>query len=403
MAGPRRRQGGGPRRIALLMQSARHYERGLLRGIARYSQLHGPWQFLRSIPYVSGGDIPSIDHLLNWRPDGLIVRESEVVEALLKLELPTVFSPYTDVLEGQCNIVVDDMSVGLMGAHYFLDRGFHHLAFCGMDELFFWSRGRRDGFVRAGRKAVHEVHVYQPPVPREHINWSRDLKALSEWLRALPSPLGLMVCNDDFSLFVAEACKLAGRSIPEDVALLGVGNDEAVCELTATPLSSVRLNTEHAGYECGVRLAELMRGRRGGNRPVIVHPTGIVERRSTDVLAMEDRHVAMAIRFIRDHATEPIHVEEVVAAVPLSRRALYNRFRDVTGHALYEYIRHARLDAFTRLLMETNLSIAHIAESMGFPDEKNVARYFRKVRGLTPLAYRRRYGTVAPPADRRAV
>ncbi len=380
------------------MQSNRHYERGLLRGIARYSQLHGPWQFLRSIPYVSGGEILSIDHLLNWKPDGLIVRESEGCDALLELDLPTVVSPYAEPFEGVCNIVVDDRTVGLAGVHYFLGRGFRHLAFCGMDELFFWSRGRRDGFVEAGRKAGHEVHVYQPPAPREHINWSRDLKALSDWLRALPSPLGLMVCNDDFALFVAEACKLAGRSVPEDVALLGVGNDEAVCELTATPLSSVRLNTENAGYECAVRLAELMRGHGDGNQPVVVHAGGVVQRRSTDVLAMEDRHVAMAIRFIRDRTAQPIHVDDVVAAVPLSRRALYTRFKRVTGQALYAYIRHARLDAFTRLLLETNLSIAQIAESMGFPDEKNVARYFRKVRGLTPLAYRRRHGTVAPTA-----
>jgi LacI family transcriptional regulator len=380
------------------MQSNRHYERGLLRGIARYSQLHGPWQFLRSIPYVSGGDALSIDHLLNWEPDGLIVREGEGTEALLGLELPAVVSPYTDVFEGRCNIVVDDQTVGRVGVRYFLDRGFKHLAFCGMDELFFWSRGRRDGFAEAGQEAGHEVHVYHPPAPREHINWSRDLKALGDWLRVLPTPLGLMVCNDDFALFVAEACKLAGRSVPEDVALLGVGNDEAVCELTATPLSSVRLNTEHAGYECGARLMELMLGRRGSDRDVVVRPAGIIERRSTDVLAMEDRHVAMAIRFIRDHATQPIHVNDVVAAVPLSRRALYNRFRSVTGNALYEYIRHARLDAFTRLLLETNLTIAQIAESLGFPDEKNVARYFRKVRGLTPLVYRRRHGTVAPTA-----
>jgi len=381
------------RRVALLMEASRSYERGILRGIASYAQLHGNWQFHRRIPYVSGGGAATLEQVRAWKPDGLIIREGPELATWLGLGLPAVVAPFSEPIAGVCNVRVDDAAVGRMAAEHFLASGFRHLAFCGLDHLFFFSRDRRDSFVSSAAAAGVTAFIYRPNMNGEHLDWSRDLPAMANWLAELPKPLALLACNDDFGLVVLEACKHAGLRVPEDVALMGVGNDEAVCDLTDVPISSIRLNTERAGHDCAERLDRMMGiGYNDDAGPVSAQPVEVVQRLSSDLLAVGDRAVATAIRYIREHASQPLHVNDVVQAAPMSRRTLYDRFRQATGYSVYDYIRRVRLEAFTRMLLDTNLGIAEISYRLGFPDEKNVARYFSKSKGMTPLAYRRQHG-----------
>ncbi len=381
-------------RVALLMQADRNYERGLLRGIARYVQLHGPWEFYRRLPLAAGGSRVSVAELKRWAPDGMIVREGSGAEQTLALDIPIIFAPTTELAKGVSNVMTDDAVIGQMAAKHLLDRGLKHIAYCGMDRRYFWSRRRRDGFVETARSHDHEPHVYFRRSRGTAIHWERELPALRDWIASLPTPVGIMVCTDDFSLIATEACRAAGRRIPEDAALIGVGNDETICDLATVALTSIRLNTERGGYECAAALDRMMKGQRTTPSDIVIPPLDVQQRQSTDILAIDDPIVAQALRFIRERTTEPLHVDDVVQAVPLSRRALYNRFQHVMGEPLYAYIRRTRLDAFARVLVDTTLPVADIADSLGFPDEKNVARQFRKVKGLTPLAYRRRYAAV---------
>ncbi|WOO41356.1 DNA-binding transcriptional regulator [Rubellicoccus peritrichatus] len=385
-------------RIALLMEGTRNYERGLLRGIAKYTNLHGPWQFYRHVPYLPDQHVSPVELVRTWQPDGLIIRESEHYDELLDLPMPVMYVPTTEPRSGLSNIVVNDYAVGRMAAQHLYESGLRHFAFCGMNALFFWSRLRCEGFCETLSEYGHEVSIFESSQGDEFLNRNDEFETLQQWLRDLPSQTGLMVCTDDFSLLVQEACLAVGRSIPEEIALIGVGNDEAVCDLTTTPMSSVSLNTERAGYDAAEQLArQLSRGTRRSHKQtkpvnVVVEPLRVVARRSTDATLTFDPDVSTAIAFINERINYPIEVNDVVNAVSLSRRALYDHFKSVTGQTISAYIRERRVEHFARLLLETNLTIAEIAYAMGYDTDTNIARLFQKTRGMTPHAFRRKFG-----------
>jgi LacI family transcriptional regulator len=184
---------------------------------------------------------------------------------------------------------------------------------------------------------------------------------------------------------------LSNLSVPDDVAVIGVDNDEVVCGLTDPPLSSVAVNFERAGYEAAHVLAGLMRGETAPSR-IVVSPTHIVPRRSTSLLAVGDPNLAKALRFIRDRAQESPSVEAVARAAGISRRAMEKRFRDSLGRSVLDEIRRVRTDQIARLLVETELPVAQIAERLGFADVQHIARYFRSAKAMSPVAFRKQHG-----------
>jgi LacI family transcriptional regulator len=201
-----------------------------------------------------------------------------------------------------------------------------------------------------------------------------------------------MACNDDRARQVMEACKIAGLHVPEEVAIIGVDNDDLVCNLSHPPLSSIALNFERSGYEAAELLDKLMTGEKMADQRIVVRPTHIVTRQSTDILAIEDREVAKAVRFIRQHSKEPIQVSDVVDAVLVSRRSLYHQFRRVLGRSPNEEIRRTRVEQIVRMLVETNLPVSKIAFALGYSSVAHIARYFRQEKGMNLQSYRKLYG-----------
>lgn len=222
--------------------------------------------------------------------------------------------------------------------------------------------------------------------------WEKEQLVLADWLKSLPKPLGLMTCSDDRARSVIEASKITGLNVPEDVAIIGVDNDELVCSLANPPLSSVAMNVERAGYEIAEVLDKLMAGEKMAGQRIIVHPTHIVTRQSTDILATEDREVASAVHFIHQNGNQIIQVADVIDATTLSRRALEQRFRKILGRSILEEIRRVRVERVSRMLMETNLSVSQIAKAIGYSNSENITRYFRREKGISPLTYRKKYG-----------
>ena len=219
---------------------------------------------------------------------------------------------------------------------------------------------------------------------------------MAAWLRSLPKPVGVMACNDDCGRHVIEACKLANLAVPDDVGVLGADNDEVVCGLTDPPMSSVAIHFERAGYEAALVLFRQLRGRRRVPNKIMVHASHVIARRSTDFTAGSNPHVTKALQFIRDHARENVMVAEVSRAAGLSRRALEIRFRQEIGCSIRQHIRRIRTDQIVRLLVETDLPIGQIAETLGFADIQHFARYFRAGKQTSPLAFRRMHaGRVA--------
>jgi len=180
--------------------------------------------------------------------------------------------------------------------------------------------------------------------------------------------------------------------VPDEVAIIGADNDELVCELSDPPMSSVAINFERAGYESAQVLDRLMRGQAAANNTILVPAMHVSARQSTDLLLVSDPQLAKALRFIREHARQAVGVAAVAAAAGLSRRVLEKRFRTLLARSVLSELRRVRIEQICRLLVETNQPISQIALALGYENVEHIARYFRRERKMTPLAFRKQYG-----------
>ncbi len=381
-------------KVALLVETSRGYGRELLRGVMRYARLHGPWGF-----YLTPGDfVQELPRMRSWGGTGIIARieTREVARAILSSGLPTIALGLSDEqlrpdspLSRLSEVVSDSRGAGRMAAEHLLDRGFRHYAYVGAAGGV-WSGRRQASFCERIRAAGHEPRVYRLPRSRRAAAWEREQPVLAGWLGSLPRPVGVMACNDDRGRQVLVACRDAGLRVPEEVAVVGVDNDELLCELADPPLSSVALNAEAGGYRAAELLDRMMRGQSRKPQRLVVEPLHVVARRSTDIVALDDPEVAAAMHFIQDHATEPIGVSDIVEEVMISRRALELRFRKAIGRTLHSEIRRVRLERASRLLVETDMPVTQVAEASGFGRASYLAQSFSQAFSSTPARYRRR-------------
>jgi LacI family transcriptional regulator, galactose operon repressor len=386
-------------KVFLSIESSRASGRHLLEGIARYAHLHGPWSFY----WEPSGLGTSRATLRKLDADGIIFRDvGRIKEEVLQLGIPAVVVGHSSQeVQGLINVVTDSQTVGRMAADHLLQCGFKHFAFCGYAgtalEQTPWSRHRLESFTRRVVEAGYPAPGAYILSPLE-LDWQKSRQRLADWLAKLPKPLGLMACNDDCGTQVIEACKLAALAVPDEVGIVGVDNDEVVCGLSDPPMTSIAINFQRAGYESAQALEKLMQRSKPRSFRINVLATHLVARRSTDVVAIEDRCLAKALSFIRDNARRPVSVSEIAREAGLSRRVLERRFRRELGRSVLHEIRRARTDEIARLLVETNWPVSRVAESLGFEDVQHFARYFRSGRKLSPLAFRKLHAS--PPADR---
>jgi LacI family transcriptional regulator len=375
-----------------LVESSRASGRALLCGIANYAHHQGPWSF-----YWEPGGLEKVWPVLRRSDaDGIILRDTEKLEQVLDYGLPAVVIGHQHTeIPGLVNVVTDSEAIGRMGAEHLLACGFKHFAFCGYarasQENAPWSEIRRQYFsnhvVEAG--FARPMHFALSMTTQD---WSTQRQILARWLKSLPKPVGLMACNDDCSRQVMEACKLAELSVPDAVGVIGADNDEIICGLTNPPMSSVAINFERAGYEAAHALDGMMRRTHLAATRIRVMTSHVVARRSTDFVASDEPNLTKALKFIRDQARGGISVNDVARSAGLSRRALEKRFRNLLGRTILEEIRRVRTDQIARLLVETEMTVAEIADLLGFADTQHIARYFRAGKHMSPLGYRKSYG-----------
>ena len=376
-------------RITLLVEPSTSYGRDILRGIARYARTRANWLFefehAASSHEVLQYGVPDTD--------GVILRnvKPETAAKLKKRGLAVVHvgaERKTDEFPG---VTVDDPSVGRAAARYFIHRGYRRFAACGFPERLF-SSARIAAYVAAlsGEGLACEEHR-EPlgvwagtPVPERTAR-------LVPWLKTLQGPTALFCCNDEMGRHVAEACRLANVRVPEDVAVLGVDNDEVLCELSNPPLSSVELGAERIGYQAAALLARRLAGKAVPASVRCVAPVGVVTRRSTEHQPIEDPLVSAAVRFIWEHAAEGLDVGELVRAMKVSRRWLELRFQHVLGSSPAAQIREVQIERARKLLAETDLLMPAVASNSGFGDAKLLIAVFRREVGMTPTEYRDQY------------
>ena len=409
-------------RVILLMFPHAGYDRGLLHGIARYSQLHGPWVFCLSgdHPRVPMPDYDSIGgerlsgrrismfrrgesiDLRRLGANGIIgrIQTQQIAEVVLASGLPVIA---IDLAREQLadenlsakisEICADSRHAAAIAAEHLLERGFVHFAFCGYHGRI-WSQRREEGFSECLRKhSFLSYDVYEPPQRKRALPWDLEQPLVIDWLRSLPKPVGIMACNDIRGRQAIEASLAAGLRVPDDVAVVGVDEDRLLCDMAYPPLSSVVLNLEHAGYRAAELLDGLMPGRVRQPGRIPVEALWVMARRSTDIVAVEDRHLASALRFIRDHFRQPISIDDVVRQSQISRRGLEIRIQRGLGRSIREEIQRARLAWSKKLLVETDLAAEKIALLSGFSSLSYLSSVFRRELAVTPVQYRRQFRT----------
>jgi LacI family transcriptional regulator len=379
-------------KVALLVETSRGFGRELLAGIARYAQLHGPWSF-----HITPGDFEqAVPKMRQWGGTGIIARipNERVAQAIIEANVPTIALGLTDEQQHPDNplsslpeLSSDANEVSRLAAEHLLERQFRHFAYVGLEDRA-WSLRRERAFGAHLMEAGFEPHVYRPPAKVRDRVWEKEQEVLAAWIQSLPTPVGLFACNDDRGREVLEACRLAELHVPEDVAVLGVDNDEVFCELSDPPLSSVALNAETAGFRAAELLDAMMHGRARRTKRVLVEALGVVTRRSTEVVAVKDHDVASALQFIRREQGKGITVSRVADEVALSRRSLEKRFRETIGRTILEEIQLVRLERAKRLLLETTYPISRVADIAGFGSTGYFIQFFQSRVGKTPRKFR---------------
>lgn len=377
-------------KVVLLIETSGEYARGLLRGIANYSRLHGPWAFYSEPPFERGRSLTlkgkTLPPLENWGANGIIMHDEEKTERVLAMGLPTIVIHNTKhQIANLPKIVPDPEQFGKMAAEHFISKGFSNFAYCGYSDRH-WSIQRGKSFADSLKRAGFDLHYYQRPRNEMKRSWQPKQ---ANWLRSLPKPVGIMACNDNCGRVLVEGCRIEGLVIPDEVAILGVDNDEFVCNLSAPPLSSIAVNTERAGYEAAELLDKMMKGQKVTNHKIIVRPLYVVPRQSTDILMVEDEHLAKALRYIREHIRDLVSVSDVVNVTEISRRSLEMRFKKIVGRSIYAEIRRLRVELISKMLLETNLPVSKIAIDLNYPSIEHIARYFKSETTLSPTEYRK--------------
>lgn len=372
------------RQVALLIETSNAYARGLLQGIVHYIREHQPWSF-HLMEQGRGDDPPA--WLEKWNGDGIIARieTPRIAGAVVRAAVPAVDVSAARLVPALPWVETDDESIARLAAEHLLERGFKHFAYCG-DARFNWSTWRERNFCAAVEAAGQSVHRYQLATGAGDL--AAEARDLRRWLEALPKPVGIMACYDIRGQQVLDACRQAGLAVPAEVAVIGVDNDELLCDLASPPLSSVIPNAHRTGYEAAALLNKLMAGRTVPPKAHLIPPLGVAARQSTDVLAVDDRDIARAVQFIREHACEGIAVGDVLQAVPLSRRVLEQRFQRLLGRTPREEILQVRLNRVKQLLSETDLPLYLVAERTGFEHVEYLSVVFKRETGVTPSAFR---------------
>jgi LacI family transcriptional regulator len=376
--------------VTLIIDTLGVYGRRILRGINHYLFSHSPWSIYLD-PYHRLDDSPP-RWLTGWHGDGIICRSITPgsAERLRKLKIPIVNlnDSWNDL--GLPSIRSDDHAIGRLAAEHLLERGFRRFAFCDFAASA-WSRRRREGFAAALQQRGERCGVYESawgggsrsyPGEREH-------EAIGRWLASLPRPLGVLTCNDERAHHVLDTCQRIDAAVPDEVAVLGVDDDDLLCSLCRPPLSSVVPNPERIGYEAAALLERLMTGDKTPQQEILIEPLGVTARQSTEALALGDPDLAAAVRCIREHACDGITVPDVLKHVPLSRSILERLFRKILGHSPQAEIWSVQLKRIKQLLTETDLSLDQIAALAGYrhPEYMNVV--FKRLTGQTPGRYRR--------------
>jgi len=373
------------KKIILQIDTSRAYPRMLMKGILKYSKINGPWFFYRK-SHTPGSSQAEFRYV---QADGVISIEHNDEKFMKKMKLPVLFTgDYNLNLSKQVKIIGDEKSIERVGAD--------HLKWCRFRNFAFYGYGDRGSF--RGHyfvKTLTEQGYFVDTFIKEQTdnNIENELAKKLKWIRSLPTPIGIMACNDENAIEVVELCGMSGLSIPADVGVLGIDNDQYICELTDPTISSVALNAEKAGYKAAKCLNDLMENGEPGSVEVVVEPILVEMRFTTDRILSCEPEIAKIMRFIIENSKKNISVDDVIKSSSLPKRTLHYKFKQLFSRSILDEIRRYRVEEIKRELLNTDKQIRHIAMELNYSSVDHISRYFKKETGISLREYRKKYNT----------
>lgn len=376
-------------KVILLIDCASEFDRKLLRGMMRYSKENGPWLFYRmpsDLRLDKSREEWVVELAVKWGAQAIIGRWDEKRSDLLEhLDIPIVLQNNSSRSDVYSNLTGDYEGTGKMAAKYFRHKLFVDYAFYGVRDVI-WSDERGKGFKDEVLSYGGRFYSYEEdPVGGD------DREMLLTWLRSLPEHTALFCCDDAHALYVTETCMMAGISVPDEISVLGVDDDELLCAISDPTISSIQLDVEHGGYRACQLLHQQILDRSVGPFNVSVSPLGINERGSTSAYNIADKEVLKLVRHIENSYDRNVTLEDLLRIVPLSRRSVEMRFKKAMNMSIYQYLLSIRVNHFAFLLRTTDLPYMEAASRSGFQEISNVSRIFRRYKGCSPLEYRRKF------------
>lgn len=381
-------------RLLFITDFTEQFAYRFLRGILNYSQGTEHWVVCKMPPSYKRklGMEGVVAWAKEWRADVVIAQfdPEDDVTLFRKNGIVAMAQDYITKFTTIPNITGDYIRTGKMAAEYFLAKGFTNFGFFGYNGVC-WSDERCESFRSRLEKTAPEgmtFHMYDG----QNIDnmWYYDQSELTGWLKGLPKPIAIMSCDDNQGNILIQACDLCGINVPFDVAIIGVDNDEILCNMTNPSMSTINVDIEGGGAAAAAMAAKMVNDPAYRGEDIVLQPLTVVERLSSSLFATNDKEVLMALRFIQANIDTKISVTDILSCVPISRRLLETRFKNMTGMTIYNYISVKRIERFAQLLLSSNDSISDIAARLDEFDTKSISRRFKELKGCTPSEYRKK-------------
>lgn len=368
--------------VAVVVDSSSAFAQGVLRGITQYVFENGPW----NISYEERSlDSVEPTWLRSWRGDGIIIRTRTAKSSQIALQTGAkIVDLGEEPLPGAPIIGIDHKQCARKAAEFLVQRRFDNFAYVGIADRPF-SLFRQEEFLRQLGENTPSINISLDCLRSQP---TEENNPLISWLKELPKPCGIMGCNDLAANFVIQSCVQLGIMVPDEIAVIGVDNDLIYCQMSPVPLTSIELDTQRMGWEAASLLHRLINGESAPEAPFAISPIKIVERASTDFLAIDDVLVKKALVIIRDRASDGITVEQLVEQVGVSRRHLERRFAAVMHTSVCNQITRYQMVRALELVKGTTLTLNAVARRSGFKNTAHFCTAFKKFYHKTPTEFR---------------
>lgn len=374
-------------KILTVIDYSSQSERRLLKGLIEYADAHGGCILypLSTFDVETAGHSEEIIQMARTlQVDAIYGVWYDIdVNAAKELGIPifvrTNYRDYTDVSMA----TGDYQKIGRIAAEYFLRQHYEHYAFLGLKDIL-WSELRLDGFQSKVKEWMMDVHSYRA------MSVTQEWAAISDWIQSLPKPIAMLTCNDAMAKRVTEICNTRGIRIPDELGLIGVDDDEFLCNISYPSISSIRLDFERQGREIAQGIFEMIQRKEVWVMRIPIEPIGIIERMSTLKRKISDPVVSHIINYMDANFTSEKCLHEAISTIHLSRRAIEIRFhKEMESQTMLSYLEQLRIEQLARLLRDTDLQIKEASARVGLGENTNVARLFKRYKGCTPSEFRR--------------